>query len=255
MKSRHAAVLTLLMGLVVGCGDAESPATTSTTKTQVRTPTLTTSEPATPEEAAERAQANLEEAAATLATACIDAGGGEPENLSELVTNLIDAYNQAEPTEDNNHLLRVAEDNLSNGCGPLEASKVEATLALGELKEVTADTSASDASEPSPAGEPEVQYDIRCDYLLGGGDIDEYRFVAGGELVNVSASAVDLAVQVVYSWDRLGSDPVSVDRLYRVKEGATRDVQITVPASPDDIDAHQAADGECDVAVKIVDAF
>ncbi len=100
----------------------------------------------------------------------------------------------------------------------------------------------------------EVDADLTCDYLLGDSvDDDEYRFVAGGTLENTGN--VGTVVRVKVEWKLLGDDPVTFSRNLRVKRGFKRDVQIKVPATGDQIDAHQSADDDCKPRAKIVDTF
>ena len=119
------------------------------------------------------------------------------------------------------------------------------------------DTGSEPAPEPErfrPEPSPEIDADLTCDYLLGDSlNDDEYRFVAGGTLENTGN--VGAVVRVTVEWKLLGEDPVTFSRNLRVKRGYERDVQIKVPATSDQIDAHQSAEDDCKPRAKIVDTF
>lgn len=115
--------------------------------------------------------------------------------------------------------------------------------------------------EPEPVREepdPNGDYDLNCDYDLG--DFDEsgdpakgYRFIAGGTLINTGN--IGIRVRVKYKWKRLGQEALTVNKHYRVRRDQERDVNITVPVTQGDIDAHQSADSDCSATADIVDTF
>ncbi len=109
--------------------------------------------------------------------------------------------------------------------------------------------------EPDPAfSEPEINDTLTCDYLLGdSSDFDDYRFVAGGAVTN--NGGVGAVVRVRATWKLLGEKPVKISRKFRVKAFEEREWQVKVPATPDQIDAHQSAEGECDTSAKLIDTF
>jgi len=130
--------------------------------------------------------------------------------------------------------------------GSSETSEpVASTTTQSEPTEVVAEDPPPDL-EPNP----DAEYDLTCDYLLGDPD---YSFVAGGDVTNTGNIGVVAEVKV--SWTLLGSDPVTTTKSIRLKPGKTKDVQISLPASMDQIDAHQSADGDCDVTAAMVDTF
>jgi hypothetical protein len=107
---------------------------------------------------------------------------------------------------------------------------------------------------PDPTGE----YKLRCDYELGdfgeSGDPSQgYRFIAGGTLHNIGN--VGIRVRVTYSWKRLGQNALVVKKHYRLRRGETRDVNLTLPVSESDIDAHQSADGDCTAKATVLSSF
>src|SRR5215210_8152744 len=68
------------------------------------------------------------------------------------------------------------------------------------------DPFAGDALPEEEAASAE-ESELTCDYLLGdAADDDEYRFVAGGALVN--PDPVPVTVRVTVPWTLLGEDPV-----------------------------------------------
>lgn len=108
-------------------------------------------------------------------------------------------------------------------------------LAIGDI-----DNEADSLEDDLAAFEgPDVSDHLRCDYLLG----SEYRFVGGGRLRNDGTE--DARVKVTFTWMLLGSDPVKESKTVNVPAGRGRDVQVSLPATGDQIDAHQSAEGEC----------
>lgn len=115
---------------------------------------------------------------------------------------------------------------------------------------------AEPVSEPPPAPEPDGTYSLNCDMLLG--DFTEnpetgYRFVAGGKVKNTGN--IGTVVEVEAEWEVLGSEPVVETRRVRLPIGQTRNVDITVPATDDQIDAHQSADSRCQIDGTMIDTF
>lgn len=115
--------------------------------------------------------------------------------------------------------------------------------------------------EPAPtreAPDDRGSYEMRCDYELGdfgdSGDPSQgYRFVAGGTLRNTGN--IGIRVRVTYKWKLLGRDPLTVRKHYRLRRGQSRDVNLTVPVTENDIDSHQSAAGDCSTKVTIVATF
>jgi hypothetical protein len=236
--------IAVMVAALVACGNDDQPE--DRTETQSRT--------------APQPRRGVATIAAELAPLCVDrltsADQGAPASpeIARLVDELIAAYIGGPKNESTTERMRVALDNMENGCGPDQARKIAGALEAtgetpppGDPSAEAGDAGASAVIEPDPDGE----YDVDCDYLLGSGD--NYRFVAGGDLENTGN--IGIVVQVVVTWDRLGSPPARVEKRYRVRTNATREVQVSVPATLDDIDAHQSADADCDVRVRIVDTF
>ena len=104
-------------------------------------------------------------------------------------------------------------------------------------------------AEDRPSAE---ESELTCDYLLGDAvDDDEYRFVAGGTLVNPEPEPV--TVRVTARWTLLGEDPVKTATRVRVPASSSKKIQIRVPATGDEIDAHQSAGGECEPKAEVVE--
>lgn len=127
--------------------------------------------------------------------------------------------------------------------------------------ETASSASTDEEDEPeepaAPAAEPDGEYELNCDYLL---DFDEslngndnHKFVGGGTLTNTGN--VGIKVRVAFKWRLLGQNPLIVKKTYKVKRNQEREINVTVPVTGEQIDAHQSADGDCDVKVKITDTF
>lgn len=131
----------------------------------------------------------------------------------------------------------------TTACGGNSASTVTETV----TQEAAAASTESAASAKPSTTEARGTYELNCSYDLGEGTNDDpaadYRFTAGGDLTNTSDAPG--VVEVTYKWRRLGTSAVKVKKTYRLGAKSTREVNITVPASSDDIDAHQDADGKC----------
>jgi hypothetical protein len=120
-----------------------------------------------------------------------------------------------------------------------------------------ADEEAEMEPEPETEPDPNGDYELDCDYILGDYDSDDpmegYRFVGGGTLTNTGN--VGIRVRVTYKWRQLGSSAISAKKTYKLRVGDDREVNTTVPATSDQIDAHQSADGKCSAKATIVDTF
>lgn len=101
---------------------------------------------------------------------------------------------------------------------------------------------------------PDGRYEMDCDYSLPA-DIDsqDYKFIAGGTLENTGN--VGIVARVTYKWDLLGQSDYKQVKTYRIARGRERDVDVSFPITSDLIDAHQSADSDCDVKVRISDTF
>lgn len=117
---------------------------------------------------------------------------------------------------------------------------------------------AKDAREDQPkkAGpDPDGTYDGTCDYLLG--DFTEgpggYKLIAGGTVENTGNIGIVAVVRA--EWTMLGSSPITKTRRVRLRPGASREVQMNVPATQSQIDQHQSAQAKCKSDVEIVDTF
>jgi len=111
-----------------------------------------------------------------------------------------------------------------------------------------------EAAEPNPDGTSE----LACSYELGdfgesGDPAKGFRFTAGGTIENTGN--IGTRVRVTYKWKLLGREALKVRKIYKVRPGQERDVNITQTASDDDIDAHQNAKGDCSTSATIVGTF
>ena len=61
-----------------------------------------------------------------------------------------------------------------------------------------------------------------------------------------------VTVRVTVRWTLLGEDPVKTAQRVRLPASSSKDIQIRVPATGDQIDAHQSADGECEPNAEVV---
>lgn len=110
--------------------------------------------------------------------------------------------------------------------------------------------------EPPVAAQPNGEYRLNCDYLLGNfeeGSANGYRFVAGGLLKNTGN--VGTVVEAKAKWQILGSAPVVETKRVRLKPGQKQNVQMMVLATGDQIDAHQSANSRCSTNANIVNVF
>lgn len=161
------------------------------------------------------------------------------------------------------------------GCAELEeerkpAKKTSNSSVAGKGLDTDGDgVKDSDDADPVDAGvssegelnarntppEPEADSQLTCAYLLGdfgesGDPAQGYRLVGGGDVRNTGE--VPARVEVRFSWEMLGAEPVRQQKTFFVKAGRTRRVAITVPVTQTQIDAHQAADGKCRSHAEIV---
>jgi hypothetical protein len=114
------------------------------------------------------------------------------------------------------------------------------------------------AAEPEPERpepDPDGKFDLTCDYVLG--NFEEgpggYRFIAGGTLENTGN--IGIVVRWTTRWSLLGADALRVSELYRLKPGQTKEVKRSVPATQEQIDLHQSADGKCKDNVTVSTTF
>lgn len=134
-----------------------------------------------------------------------------------------------------------------------------------EIAKATVTSSATSTSTPEPdpteppkihaVPDPKGSYNLNCDYVLG--DFSEsaqgYRFVAGGRLRNTGN--IGIVARVKVSWEQLGQPPVTSIKTVSIRRGHSKRVSFSLPATSDQIDLHQSADGNCSTKVKIIDQF
>lgn len=130
----------------------------------------------------------------------------------------------------------------------------------GDSADVADSATDGGANEEIPSApakpEPDGQYNLTCDYLLG--DFTEgtdagFKFVAGGTVKNTGN--IGIVARARARWQQLGSAPLLEERTLRVAVGRTKRVAITRLGTQSEIDAHQSANGDCSTSVKIVDTF
>ena len=120
-----------------------------------------------------------------------------------------------------------------------------------------ANTSPSPTPEPEPS--PDGTYTSSCDYVLGDfteGSDTGFRFIADAQLENTGN--VGTVTRVVAEWYLSGGDSVKETKTVKMKSGASKRVGMTVPATSDQIDRHQALgfDAEtCKVTATMVKTF
>lgn len=135
-----------------------------------------------------------------------------------------------------------------------------AILAMGadSCDTTTSEKATTGSEQGQPAADtkakPEVEHDLNCDYLLKFSDDlqgeDHHKFVGGGTLTNTGN--VTARVQVTFKWSLLGEPALVVRKTYKVRKGHRRDVNVSVPATGEQIDAHQSGNSKCSAKAKIV---
>lgn len=117
--------------------------------------------------------------------------------------------------------------------------------------------SSSDKGGEAPKAQPKGDYNLKCDYVLGDFDSADpakgFRFIGGGTVSN--EGNIGIRVRVTFRWDQLGAAAIVKSKTYRLPVGRERDVNVTVPATGDQIDLHQSAEGDCSARAKIVGRF
>lgn len=117
-----------------------------------------------------------------------------------------------------------------------------------------AETVAEAASEEAPNAAGDSR--LNCDMLLGDFSEDPdsgYRFVGGGQIRNTGN--IGTIVEIKAEWEILGSDPVVETQRVRLPAGETRSVSLSVPATSDQVDAHQSAEGRCEIDAELIDTY
>jgi hypothetical protein len=210
-----------------GGGDNTSAAPSGEATTAAEKATTTTDDPAATRD-------EFVAAVQELTDACSGAiDEGETMDASSLVDDVTSAYEKLPASEQGDAELKdllsaVAE--VMPHCDPESAEPL--TEATGTVAE-------------SPDGE----YDLNCDYVLE----PSYRFIGGGTIENTGN--IGIRVRVTYKWRLLGQGSHIEQRTYRLKPGQSREVDVSVPATGEQISAHQSADSDCKTSVKMLDTF
>jgi hypothetical protein len=156
---------------------------------------------------------------------------------------------------------------LAIGCAlfALAAMGAESCDTTDDKSLTSADEPTRQAEEekpaPEPAPEPKTDGDsnLACSYELGdfgdsGDPAKGERFTAGGTLTNTGNT--NIRVRVTYQWKLLGTAPKRLRKIYKVREGEERDVNVTVPAGDGEISAHQSApDPACKATATILGTY
>lgn len=141
---------------------------------------------------------------------------------------------------------------LAFGGGDADEPSDETPAALSETSTAEVDD-ATVADEPQFTANPQGRYRVDCDYLLGD-ELDDYSFVASGALRNTGN--VGIVTRVTIEWDQIGTDPITHEETVAIPKGTSRDLQVEIPVTSDQIDRIQAGSGRyCDSKVKIIDTF
>lgn len=117
----------------------------------------------------------------------------------------------------------------------------------------TQDTT-SDATTTTESDVPVLDgsYNLECDYLLGNG-LNDYRFVGGGTVTN--DGNIGIEVWTTFKWEQLGGEPVEEVVKDRLEVGQRKRVSVSVDATGEQVDAHQAADSKCSARTSIEGTF
>ncbi len=143
--------------------------------------------------------------------------------------------------------------------GADDCASTEDKKPLSNKEEPTQQAEEETPAETAPEPKTDGDYNLTCAYELGdfgdsGNPAKGYRFTAGGTLENTGDT--NIRVRVTYQWKLLGAAPKKVQKIYKVRTGEERDVNVTVPVGQDDISAHQSApDPACKTTAKIVGTY
>lgn len=130
------------------------------------------------------------------------------------------------------------------------------TMGQDDCATTTEDAPVQDQSPSNDKqAKPKAEYDLTCDYVLGdfnesGDPTKGFRFLGGGTIRNTGN--VGIRVRATFRWKQLGAAPIVKRKTFRVPAGREKDVNLTVPATPDQIDLHQSAEGDCTARAAIV---
>jgi hypothetical protein len=117
--------------------------------------------------------------------------------------------------------------------------------------------SLGDTSTTAKPGEanPDGTYSLTCGVRLG--DFTEgphgYRFVADGTLKNTGN--IGIVVHVTGRWELKGAPPVTTTQNFKLDIDENQKVQMTVPSSQQEVDAHKKAGSHCKTNIKILRTF
>lgn len=117
----------------------------------------------------------------------------------------------------------------------------------------TPSSSAPASSATAVTPDPHASASLTCDYLLSPGISAPNHFVGGGDLRN--SGNIGVIVKVTARWQRLGQAPARIAKSYRVRRGQTRTVNFSVPATIEDISAHQSANAKCSTHATVAGTF
>lgn len=125
-------------------------------------------------------------------------------------------------------------------------TSTSSTETVTETQSVTAEAPAETTPEvPAPA---EIKSDLNCDYNISTAGTSGGFFIAGGTVSNDGGKAARVTVKA--RWTLLGSNPARSSKTVRVAPGREREVQLSVPASIDQIGMYQSGNTKCKVSAR-----
>ena len=115
---------------------------------------------------------------------------------------------------------------------------------------------ATGASNAKPGkGNPDGTYSLTCGVRLG--DFTEgphgYRFVAHGTLKNTGN--IGIVVHVIGRWELKGAPPATTAENFKLDVDEKQQVEMTVPTTQQNVDAHKKAGNHCKTNIKILRTF
>lgn len=114
------------------------------------------------------------------------------------------------------------------------------------------DRAAAKTSTPAPtpgrAKAKEPKYELDCDYSR-----DPARFTGHGTVRNIDDTGI--TVRALFLWFQRQQTPVREVSEIQLQPGQRRRVRVSVPATDDQIEAHQALNGRCQTRLVVTGTF
>jgi len=150
---------------------------------------------------------------------------------------------------------RVEDPSKRDRGDPRARSQTEDKSSTPAQDDAQVEEEAPEEDEPAAAEapDPDGTYEGTCDYLLGDGGAEGYRFIADAKMVNTGNIGTVNDIKAV--WYLGGGGKIVKEKTVRTNANTTKRVGFDFPASSDDIDRHQSVEGDCKVVVTIVDTF